>query len=484
MTLIFLSACVSAVGLGEDPFEDRLGVDLLWYGRVPYNSPRYSQVQHTLMNEAGAKWLRVDVYWDMIESEKGAFRWKHLDSILSGSDDCNYIFTIYSCARWATGALTPLPSRLPEEMSDYTNFLGTIVARYKDKVRFWQIENEIEISSQFWNGTVEDYATLLKAAYETIKSIDPNLYVITQGLTGGMNVETHKGSCEASFDGMLLHAKGYFDMVDVHLYEEYETYAERLEWVKKTLDSHGVDVPIIVSELGGPDMRTLAPADVQRKIKQELAAMKQKIQDRKAEIQGTFDRTDEAQVEKIKEEYRKFLEGFKKYRIEQLKKTPSLQAFFEPSKRIDFEKLQAAELIKRYTLIFAHGAKIGLWINMRSPKKREDWNEFGFMRLVDDADGKDRMLGFRAYRNLAAKIGRFDSVEKVPLRKSVDAFKFKTGSGPVFVLWSDAGATIEIPAPFEKVKVTNAFGDESTVESVDGKFSFELDKIPIFVEKV
>jgi len=435
------------------------------------------------MNEAGVKWLRVDVYWDMIEHKKGRLKWGYLDSILSGPDDCNYMLTIYCCAQWATGALQMFPSRLPEEMDDYTNFLKKIVTRYKGKVRFWQIENEIEISSQFWTGGVTDYAILLKSAYKTIKSVDQNLYVIAQGLTGGMKVESFNGHCEKTFDGMLGLAKGYFDMVDIHLYEEYETYGQRLDWMKKTMDSHGVDVPIIVTEMGGPDMRTLAPADVKIRIDQALAEMKQKIQKRRAEVQGTFDRKDKAQVEKLRAEYRELREGYKKFRIEQLKRAPSLRSFHDLSKRIDFEKLQASELIKRYVLAFGHGAEIGLWLNMRPSKPREDWNEFGYMRLVDDADGKDRMLGFYAYCNLVAKIGRFSTVEKVSVKTGVEAFKFKTDNGPVFVLWSDAGATIEIPAPFDKVKVTNAFGDESTAEPRDGKFTFELNKIPIFVER-
>jgi len=330
---------------------------------------------------------------------------------------------------------------------------------------------------------VADYTTLLKKAYATIKSIDQNLYVIAQGLTGGMNVETHKGNCEKTFVEMLVGAKGYFDMVDVHLYEEYETYGERLDWVKKAMESNGVDVPVIVSEMGGPDMRTLAPADIQARIKQALAEMKQKIQKRRAEVQGTFDKTDKEQVEKLRDEYRELRDGYKKFRLEALKKAPSLQSFYNPSKRIEFEKLQASDLIKRFVLAFGHGAEIGLWINMRPPKPREDWNEFGYMRLVDDPDGKDRMLGFRAYRNLAAKIGRFSAVGKVLLKPGVEAYKFKTAKGPVFVLWSDGGATVEIPAPFDAVKVTNAFGDESTATPNDGKFAFELNKIPIFVEK-
>ena len=52
-------------------------------------------------------------------------------------------------------------SSLPKDIDKYKNFVRHMVERYKNKVKYWQIENEVFDTTLapelFWHGTKEDY---------------------------------------------------------------------------------------------------------------------------------------------------------------------------------------------------------------------------------------------------------------------------------------------------------------------------------------
>ena len=169
-TLIVLLALPSWAEAPSTLFINRFRVNLLWHEIPPYNAKPYVEVHHRLMKEMGAKWLRVDVHWDLVEPRKARHNWSILDEFFLKRTGFEYIFTIYSDAKWATGVRKTLPSRYPMDRREYREFLRSVVTRYKDQVKLWQIENEAELSN-FWSGSKEEYVTLLKAAYKTIKGV-------------------------------------------------------------------------------------------------------------------------------------------------------------------------------------------------------------------------------------------------------------------------------------------------------------------------
>ena len=122
-TLIALLALPSRAEVPGTLFTNRFGVNLLWYEISPYNTKPYVRVHHQLMGEMGAKWLRVDVHWDLVEPRKGRYNWAMLDEFFLKPTGFEYIFTIYCDAKWATGARKMLPSRYPKDIHEYTEFL-------------------------------------------------------------------------------------------------------------------------------------------------------------------------------------------------------------------------------------------------------------------------------------------------------------------------------------------------------------------------
>ena len=69
----------------------------------------------------------------------------------------------------------------PDEAS-YRAFVAKMVTRYKGKIPYWEIGNEV--NSVHHGCSETEYANLLRWAYETIKKIDPKALVVSSGLTG------------------------------------------------------------------------------------------------------------------------------------------------------------------------------------------------------------------------------------------------------------------------------------------------------------
>jgi hypothetical protein len=74
--------------------------------------------------------------------------------------------------------------KYPEDINAYKEFLRNAVNKYKDKVKYYQIENE-PAGKRFWHDTPENYARLLKEAYLTIKEACPECKVVMAGATSG-----------------------------------------------------------------------------------------------------------------------------------------------------------------------------------------------------------------------------------------------------------------------------------------------------------
>jgi hypothetical protein len=52
---------------------------------------------------------------------------------------------------------------------------------------------------------------------------------------------------------ILARAKDYVDVVDIHLYNEYQTIPARVAWLREQMRANGYEKPIWATEVGGPD---------------------------------------------------------------------------------------------------------------------------------------------------------------------------------------------------------------------------------------
>jgi len=169
---------------------------------------------------------------------------------------------------------------LPGMEAEWRSFVRAAVVRYGKapyRVAAWEIGNEVDAEtavrpddfdrSDDWGrgeptvphggcfGDVpEQYVTMLRAAYEEIKSVDPDATVVIAGLAIADLAEfVGYDMFKLDFLDRILDAGGgaYFDVMNYHWFPDVPnqmTGTEKHLWVRARLRRHGIDVPIWLTE--------------------------------------------------------------------------------------------------------------------------------------------------------------------------------------------------------------------------------------------
>ena len=205
-----------------------------------------------LMEQAGIRWARADFSWSYFQPARDEWRFDRYDTIVEASRRRSVTLLPILCynVNWAFPA--------HEHLDDWCNYVRVVVERYKEDLRHWEVWNEPNIG--FWKPepNPEQYTALLKATYETIKAIDPDLQVVYGG-TAGIPFDYLRTTFE-------LGAMEAFDILAVHPYR-YPRSPEAGEIgpdLKKTwalLAEFGGGKPIWITELGWPTHINAAVGD-------------------------------------------------------------------------------------------------------------------------------------------------------------------------------------------------------------------------------
>jgi hypothetical protein len=141
----------------------------------------------------------------------------------------------------------------PISPSTAASFAGSQAAKWKGRVRLYEFTNEPDLNG--WNGT--NYAKALIAVYDAIKAADPKAIVIAGALWKGAG-----GPVQWVTDMYNAGAKGHFDILSLHLYDDPLASGSWNIWnmafhmtpsVRSVMDAHGDSgIPIASTETGGP----------------------------------------------------------------------------------------------------------------------------------------------------------------------------------------------------------------------------------------
>lgn len=400
------------------------------------------------------KWVRTVAPWGIVEPKKGQYNWTLYDRLFKEVDpDTNILVTLYcsnglyckyqNIKRNLPGRFknpNRPPSSIPFNMEDYERFLKAIVTRYKSRVKYWQIGNEIyTIRSEkplpigpYWMGSIEEYLELLKASYITIKAADPEAKVLVSGIyfepwTPDRPIHTsfrkHLKKELERLDYILDKGQNYFDILDFHHYYSPESISPRIKYLREKMASLGYEKDIWITESGGISF------DFHQNFKNSL-------------------------------------------------NTPAEQ------------QLQAEEMVKFFVYALDQGIKKIFWMELSPPRKAlkflQNWI-FGRMYLTIDEGGNKRKLAYNTLKLLVEKLKNFTKVSKLDSHESYYKFEFKDRK-PVFVLWGsqekDVNLTPYISA--SKVKVVRTVPEKGrksiSAESVSTKM-IRVGRIPIFVKE-
>ncbi|MCD4784165.1 MAG: endo-1,4-beta-xylanase [Candidatus Eremiobacteraeota bacterium] len=425
--------------------------------------------------ELGNQRTRLILHWKMVEPRKGKFNFALVDRVIDMHHKLGIkpLVTIRCISKWGTKRPSAKDrSAPPRDMSTYRRFIRKVASRYKGKVGYWQIENEVYDTtlgnSKFWNGTKEEYIELLKNAYDEIKKADPGANVVMAGFANVIfrEIDRGNGKIKSFFEYLMNKGGNYCDTVDFHQYYEPDTVYNEVKILRDTMKKMGLKKEVISTEAGDLDIRLfpkhilhpekpipvvqkfLAIPDVRNKIKQ---LKKNKI-------------TPDELVE-----FAIFL-----------KKNPRSGPILE--------KYQAENLVKRYCISLSQGVSQIYWVWMRDQEKPIDWF-FGSMCL-QDTDGRKKPH-FWTYKLLILKLENFRRVKEIKNKTGAKIFRFDMAKGsPKYILWSDNGRKkldISSLVSGSKVKITRIITQRGkTIRDVKTKTvspkSIILDETPVFVE--
>jgi O-antigen ligase len=205
------------------------------------------------MEGLGLRWIRQPFPWSEIEPEPGRFNWAPWDRVVEAASarEFQVIAVLDTAPAWARPAGTDPPTP-PTELADFGNFARALAERYGDRLDFYQVWDEPNLSAN-WGGRFVDpaaYAGLLQEAAANLRAADRQAVILAAALAptledGPLNLD------ESTFLAGLYAANAaeWFDVVAVQPYGFDRPPAEaarpaalnfaRVELIRQTMAAHG-----------------------------------------------------------------------------------------------------------------------------------------------------------------------------------------------------------------------------------------------------
>lgn len=202
-----------------------------------------------LMNQYGISDIRVSIAWGDYEQNKHLFDWWLLDSYVDLAEQYGitlYPYIAYS-PQWATGSDWTAP---PLDYQDWYDFVYTVVDRYKDRIKQWELWNEGD-NSDFWTGTWDQQRELVKVGAQAVKDADPEARTVFGGLT-----KLDKNHVRSIY---RYGADENLDVINIHFYNETwnpaptEQIFHQVKEVADVIREYGGTQELWVAEIGYSD---------------------------------------------------------------------------------------------------------------------------------------------------------------------------------------------------------------------------------------
>jgi hypothetical protein len=198
--------------------------------------------------------------WRRVQPVKGEWAFEKCDRDVKAAHDhhVEMLLVLNSTTPWAAPKelqSDPAKARraIPAD-SDWANYVHAVATRYKGTVHEYELWNEPDMDA-FFGGDIDDLIHLDRVAYETLKTVDPTITVVSSSFAG---IESHFG--RPSFEQYL--EKGgakYADVIGFHFYagsaagkaaRPPETMLNRLRRAKELMDKYHVQKPMWITETG------------------------------------------------------------------------------------------------------------------------------------------------------------------------------------------------------------------------------------------
>jgi len=171
----------------------------------------------SLLAQAGTGWAREDLQFHRIAPAPGRYEWRYADAAIDAlaGRGINVIGLLNGpTPGWAAQGRAG-DTFAPPDPAAFASFAAAAVARYRDRVRVWEIWNEPD-NALYWQPApdIGQYATLLKTTSAAIRAVDPTAQIMVAGI---VSPEPAASWLAALAD---QGAWSSFDIVSIHPYTD------------------------------------------------------------------------------------------------------------------------------------------------------------------------------------------------------------------------------------------------------------------------
>ena len=208
--------------------------------------------------QVGARYLRCSFTWNAIEKAPGQYDWRFYDRLvdMARQDRIEILPYVAYTPEWAAVGKANFWQYPPRDPARYAEFMYQAVRHYRGRIRTWEVWNEPD-NREYWQGSVEQFAALVKLATPRMRQADPAVVIVLGGMSHGPS---------EFFRSLLLDYDigRWVDVVAMHGYPESwgEDRAETVyqDWISQMANlirQSGID--LWANEMGYADYR-YAPA--------------------------------------------------------------------------------------------------------------------------------------------------------------------------------------------------------------------------------
>ena len=177
----------------------------------------------SLIKGMGFNWVKFQMPWKDVEGSPGDYGWGEWDSVINSysSAGIKVLLSIPKAPDWAR---PPDDDKSvegpPQDPNTYATFVAAVAGRYNGKVHAIEIWNEQNLYYEAGGqGRINPaaYTELLKLSYNAIKSVNPDMIVVTGAMTPtGAPPPAALDDVEYLRQMYANGAKGFFDAVGAH----------------------------------------------------------------------------------------------------------------------------------------------------------------------------------------------------------------------------------------------------------------------------
>jgi hypothetical protein len=220
--------------------------------------------------QTGARYYRIGVGWDAIETAPDRYDWSRLDRVVAAAERQGVKLLPYVCytPRWLSDDAQDYWRRPPRDPARFARFMAAAAARYRGRVPSWELWNEPDIPN-YWLGTPAQFAQLVRAGARAVRAADPGARVVLAGMAQARSPFLERMLREERLGEVV-------DVINVHGYLETwdpqpaEAYRQRLQAVRALVDETAPGRDIWLAEFGYSDYRR-SPSQVSDWVRPRFA---------------------------------------------------------------------------------------------------------------------------------------------------------------------------------------------------------------------